>query len=89
MTKDQVPSIGRVVHFVMPNGQHRPAIVVQVWNEDVVNLQVFTDGSNDAGVVVYPNTGGYVQWQTSVHHAENEPGPHTWHWPEYVPAKET
>jgi hypothetical protein len=53
---------GRIVHFVMPNGQHRPAIVVQVWRvpdspgpEPILkapengccNLRVFTDGPND------------------------------------------
>lgn len=42
---------GRIVHFVMPNGQHRPAIVTQVWDRGgttgTANLLVFTDGSND------------------------------------------
>lgn len=50
---------GRMVHFVMPDGTHRPAVVVQVWRvtkEDgsnvpptngCSNLQVFTDGPND------------------------------------------
>lgn len=53
---------GRIVHYVMPNGKHRPAIVVQVWRvpdspgpEPILknpangccNLQVFSDGSND------------------------------------------
>jgi hypothetical protein len=50
---------GRIVHFVMPNGQHRPAIVVRVWRvtqaegsalppeNGCSQLQVFTDGSND------------------------------------------
>jgi len=90
---DQVPSIGRIVHFVLPAdsrypGAHRPAIIVRVWDENptidsLVQLQVFTDGSND-GV---PYKSGLF-WATSVHHAassENEPA--TWHWPEFVPAK--
>lgn len=53
---------GRIVHFVMPNGKHRPAIVVQVWRvpysdgpEPITkapesgcsNLQVFSDSTND------------------------------------------
>lgn len=53
---------GRIVHFVMPNGEHRPAIVVRVWRVKIqtdneftleapengcCQLQVFTDGSND------------------------------------------
>jgi hypothetical protein len=49
-------SIGRLVHFVLPNGEHRPAIVVRVWPDEFpnnteektgVNLQVFLDGTND------------------------------------------
>lgn len=44
---------GRIVHYVMPNGEHRPAIVTKVWDRDPVgtsgcaNLNVFTDYSND------------------------------------------
>ena len=53
---------GRIVHFVMPDGQHRPAIVVRVWyvavsdgpepikappENGVCQLQVFSDGTND------------------------------------------
>jgi hypothetical protein len=47
---------GRIVHYVMPDGQeHRPAIVVKVWRKEdgtppdngISNLQVFTDGTND------------------------------------------
>lgn len=50
---------GRMVHYVMPDGKHRPATVVQVWRvtqegnirippeNGCSNLQVFTDGPND------------------------------------------
>ena len=40
---------GRMVHFVMPNGAHRPAVIVcvQEHGQGIVNLQVFTDGLND------------------------------------------
>ena len=49
------PTIGRIVHFILPNGEHRPAFIVRVWpneygNEEIkdgVNLQVFIDGTND------------------------------------------
>lgn len=41
---------GRIVHYVMPDGKHTPAIVVKVWDHTgpngTSNLQVFTDGSN-------------------------------------------
>ena len=86
---EQVPSIGRVVHYVLEagphQGDHRPAFIVNVWSNDLVNLQVFTDGSND----VYPNQGPVpaTLWRTSKHHDEEEKALGTWHWPEYVPAK--
>ncbi len=73
---------GRIVHFVLVDRHgeqvHRPAIVVRVWNKEngSVNLQVFTDGSNDGEVY---KSG--IWWGTSVSHSE-EPEPYTWHWPE-------
>ncbi len=69
---------GRIVHYVMPDGQHRPAVVVQVWNKDTgcSNLQVFTDGSNDG-----PDYRKGLFWATSVIYSENKE-PSTWHWPE-------
>ncbi len=71
---------GRIVHWVVPHGpsagQHRPAIVVRVWRRDdggvpLVQLQVFTDASNDG----FTN----AHWATSVHYDEAK-GPGTWHW---------
>jgi hypothetical protein len=78
---------GRIVHFVLDNGEHRPAIVVNVWRVNGIsedgeviscspengccNLQLFTDGFNDS----MPNT----VWKTSiVYSADLLPG--TWHW---------
>lgn len=86
---EQVPSIGRVVHYVLEagphQGEHRPALVVRVWSDEMVNLQVFTDGSND----YYPNQGPepLTLWRTSKH-LDPDCAPGTWHWPEYVPARE-
>lgn len=48
-------AVGRTVHFVMPDGEHRPAIVTKVWHsvsEDLqsrgyCNVTVFPDGAND------------------------------------------
>lgn len=41
----QKPSVGRIVHYHLKNGQVRPALVVTVWNEDCVNLHVHFDGT--------------------------------------------
>lgn len=81
--------IGRIVHYVMPGGQQRPAMIVHVHEGSAaVNLQVFTDGSND----VYP-TGPHesnalnaaiqtgIVWRTSVPF-DPDGGVATWHWPE-------
>jgi hypothetical protein len=46
---------GRAVHFVLPNGEHRPAVIVKVWRKGdgtppdngMSNLSVFTDWTND------------------------------------------
>lgn len=86
---EQVPSVGRIVHYVLEagphQGEHRPAIIVQVWSDSSVNLQVFVDGSND----YFRNQGPepLTLWRTSKH---PDPAftPGTWHWPEYVAAKD-
>ncbi len=89
-------TVGSLVHYVLESGphqgEHRPAIVVRTWkpiSEEAVNLQVFTDGPNDAfesshylreadaAFAIPLNT----IWRTSVHYsADHEPG--TWHWME-------
>lgn len=51
-----------------------PAIIVNTWEHtsyenDEVNLKVFTDGSNDI-------------WPTSIPHDQETKAPGTWHWPE-------
>lgn len=86
---------GRFVHYVMADGQHRPAQVVRVWGTDgVVNLVVTLDGSNDRGSTPYPlakdvkadpHEGQQHQvdplhwWATSVRYSEAAE-PGTWHW---------
>ncbi len=79
-------TVGRIVHFVMPDGDHRPAIVVRTWGGDCVQLQVFLDGTND---LTPAENGGIsreiaergLMWATSVPYSE-QPQPRTWHWPE-------
>lgn len=81
---------GRIVHYVMKDGQHRPAIVVKIWDHDpnppagsagTSNLQVFADSDaegkfNDACPPMF--------WATSVHFDETGQVAGTWHWPEKV-----
>ncbi len=83
-------AIGSIVHFVLANGrsagQHRPAVVVRLWGEPTedytptVQLQVFTDGTND---FEHDQAHSGLLWATSVPYSE-EPKPYTWHWPERV-----
>jgi len=64
---------GRIVHCVIGENEHRPAIVVKVWDHGTgcSNLQVFSDGTKAS-----ENSVGLV---TSWLYSENqEPG--TWHW---------
>lgn len=67
----QVPSVGRVVHFV--NGiQHVPAIITDPANGLTVHLTVFpVDEPPFTDLVGYDESGK----------------PATWHWPEHVPAR--
>ena len=79
------PTIGRIVHFVQkkPAGYgdalvHLPAIIVAVWGDTCVNLQVFTDGTNSDA-----DETNRVKWVTSATLDEEvAPQPRTWHWPE-------
>lgn len=82
------PSIGRIVHFVQkkPEGYgegllHLAAIIVAVWSDTCVNLQVFTDGGNSEGGEHYQLS---TKWITSVNLDESASQPRTWHWPEKV-----
>lgn len=71
-------SVGRTVHYILSNGEHRPAIVTRVWSPTCGQLVVFTDLPNDAndvpGEVV-----DLVEYRSSVVEGT---APHTWHWPE-------
>ncbi len=60
--------IGDIVHYVLPDGQHRPAIVVKIWNPTCVNMIVFADGLNDGGFGYSP---AFSEWKTSVLLDEN------------------
>ena len=59
MSTPQLPSIGRIVHFVLNNGEHRAAIVVNYFGGDRANLTVFMDQLNDFEVTLEPDTGHF------------------------------
>lgn len=71
----QVPSVGRVVHYIpqadgkVGDANEHAAIVTYVWTPEMVNLAVF-------------NPNGVHYFQTSVEHGN---GPGCWKWPEFIP----
>lgn len=83
--KDGTPTVtvGRIVHVALDRGAGtgdcRPAIVVRVWNPEMINAQMFTDGLND-----HMDYAGGIAWKTSLHYekpiAGQPPTPNTWHW---------
>lgn len=74
----QEPSIGHIVHYVLRDGEHRPAIITHVDSNDYfVNLQVFNDGHNDNQL-----SSGGTSWRSSVENDEEFKEENTWHWPE-------
>lgn len=87
---------GRIVHFVMPNGEHRPAIVTKVWDHEgatgTSNLNVFTDYSNDVpykqdeiekmrnGFGIDPDQVRHGHIWRTSIRYSETPEPGTWHW---------
>jgi hypothetical protein len=79
---------GRIVHYVLGSGEHRPAIVVRVWRLNTIeggvvppqngcsNLQVFTDSDAEGK---YNDRLPPVMWATSALF-DAECKPFTWHW---------
>ncbi len=76
---------GRIVHYVLKNGEHRAAIVVRVFEPygkeaGLANLIVFSDGSNDASAVSGNVSEQGIFWATSAHYDPEGTKHHTWHW---------
>lgn len=85
------PSIGRIVHYVLAPGEHRPAIIVQVFAQsgylrNECNMQVVLDGANDErhmpSSMASSGTLGIQAWRASVPQDEETKAVGTWHWPE-------
>lgn len=72
-------TVGRIVHYIDNDDEHRAAIVVYVWNKEsgLVNLQVFNNGQY--GDPYHAPEGAYLK--TSVQYSE-QPTTNTWHWVE-------
>lgn len=78
---NQVPSVGRVVHFV--NGtQHIPAIITQV--NYAVDLPEAGTGWFGQALTVFPPMEAPF---TTVAAYDPDGASATWHWPEFVPPK--
>ena len=73
---------GRIVHYVLPDGKHRPALVVNVWNKDKgeCNLQVFLDDPNDR---IRKEEFYSPVWMGTIAYDELM-SPNTWHWIERI-----
>lgn len=87
------PSIGRIVHYVLPEksnraGRHRAAIVAGV-HGDAINLTVFLDSTldmpSDHGTSKRYDVAGKLMLHA--YDVEEDPEgerPGSWHWPERV-----
>lgn len=67
--EDQVPTVGRIVHFNQGDGIHLAAVVAKVYSPTCVNLGIFSDFGTVSGL-------------TSVLYDGSGEGLATWHWPE-------
>ncbi|HAT10310.1 MAG TPA: hypothetical protein DCS97_06900 [Planctomycetes bacterium] len=52
----------------------RPAIVVRVWSEEMINVRIFSDDVND---------NLRSEWGTSLHYSQDDHRVGTWHWMPY------
>ena len=71
---------GRIVHFIMEDGEHLPAIVVHVYRY-INNFDEPPHALNDGlcNLQVFRNEKSIPMWKTSVLYDEaGTPG--TWHW---------
>lgn len=75
----QVPSVGRVVHFVYGD-RHIPAIIT----DPAFQVQTDSYDTIEQALTVFPV--GETPFTTCAKQDEGG-APATWHWPEYVPAK--
>lgn len=90
-SKRQVPSIGRIVHYVAygtPGGEyqagaHRAAIITEVYEPLAGTLISETVDMTRAGLCVLNPTGIFFKDAIPFDPTGQQPG--SWHWPEHVP----
>lgn len=83
---EQIPTPGRIVHFVLkdgPNkGKHRAAVVTSDWGGPNINLAVFHDQTSDADGAFANGAQTFAREWSAPYSETPELG--TWHWPERV-----
>jgi hypothetical protein len=79
MANGQV-SVGRIVRFVTLNGKERPATVVAVHGENVVDLNVNIHPGEDMHEALEAGAHSSVLFQEKISYDENKK-PLTWAWP--------
>ena len=73
-------AIGDIVHYVMPGGRHRPAIVIECGDQDQATLHVF--GTFDDAPEVYAPTYTDIREGVPRDLDPKEYTRGTWHFPE-------
>lgn len=79
-------SVGRIVHFTATKDSPcQAAVIVKAWSDDMVNLVVFRDGSNDRSDGLLVQEPAQTQaWVTSVAQGEGTESSRGWHEPERI-----
>ena len=82
----QVPSVGRVVHVVTFNNQHRPAHIVDPGNGETITVIAFIKPTDIINAETQ-QAGSVLWYLDECPHDPTGKQPGSYHWPEYVPAK--
>lgn len=80
---EQVPSVGRVVHFVHGD-QHVPALIIDPAFTIAHPEAVGGGESVTQALAVFTISDGHF---TTTADLDPDGAPGTWHWPEFVPSK--
>lgn len=84
-----VLGIGRIVHYVVPSGECRPAIVTWVWGKSgCSNMVVFRRLEDDTPPGMFK--ANETSWRADSVEQVEEHAPHqwhTWHWPDRCKSK--